>query len=187
MDSVQQVDNREVAGSLSLDNRPKGFDLAIVGWVLILVGLLTILENLLGARPQDIGMGKAFAIFFSCLAPIILAHEGIHTLVLRYFGCKVKIGFKWTKLGPAFFSQPKESLPRYKFQMVLASPQVLTIIAAILLTQFISPVIRHILIIIILCNLGGGFLDFYVIRWLSKFPKTYMVQDTEKGGIVYKC
>lgn len=185
MDSVQQESN--IAGTFTLKKRSKWFDFALVLWVLGLAGLLTLSELWLGVHPSEIGLGKCFLIFFACLIPVVVIHEGLHGLFFLLFGSKVKFGFQLTRIGPAAFTIPYKALPRGKFQVVALAPQIFTLFLFVALFQYSSPIILYALIASIVCNLGGGFLDFYVIYWLSKFPKNYLVKDAKDGGVVYKC
>lgn len=161
----------------------KWINLGIVIWALAMMAFLFVQWDFL----MGIGQVRRTIIILSSTVFVILVHEGLHGLFFKIFGGKVSFGFKMNSVvGPAAYASSPNLFPRLRFQIVGLAPQILTLASLIALIFIDSPDIRYVLILIAMLNLGGGFLDLYLVFWLRKFPNNFLVKDTKEGAIVYK-
>jgi hypothetical protein len=177
---------RELAGKFTLDEKAKWFNISLVVLSIALGAVLIVIQELLGLGPKNLGVGPVALASLISLVGVVIIHEGLHGLLFVIFGGKVYFGLKITKIGPVAYASSPDTYPRLSFQLVALAPQILTIVLIALLWILSSPILIYAFLLSIICNLAGGFMDFYTVCWLRKFSRSCLVKDTLGGVEVYK-
>jgi len=106
------------------------------------------------------------------MIPIVIVHEGIHGLVFKLFGGKVKFGFK----GIYAYTMETSGKPieRIKFIIILLSPLVFITIACLIFYNMVTG-------LILLLNLIGATGDIYMTIVLMGCDNNTKVIDRSYG------
>jgi len=125
------------------------------------------------------------------MAVILVAvlHEGLHGLGFWIYGGRPSFGFKLRSgFGPAFFTTSKGTLfPRPNMQSIALFPQGLTVVLLIILLSVeLHTTISGLLVHTAVLNLAGGYVDIYIALAMGKYPKNYLVEDTQTGIRIYE-
>jgi len=175
-----------IIGKFSLKDKSKWLDLSLFLWIVGLAAVWMLLDDILGTPVREIGLGKALLVILICATAVVVIHEGLHGLFFMLFGGKVSFGLKWTKIGPAAYATSTNLYSKIKFQITALAPQIFTLALLVLFPFVSNQIIRYAFLVSMVCNLGGGFLDLYLVFWLRKFPKECFIKDSIGGAEVYK-
>jgi len=106
------------------------------------------------------------------MIPISIVHEGIHGLVYKVFGGKVKYGFK----GIYAYTQEISEMPidRVKFLIILLAPLAVMSIITLLLPLWLGGMIFFL-------NLLGASGDLYMSYKLIKYDYNSKIIDRKYG------
>ena len=106
------------------------------------------------------------------MVPIVLVHEGIHGLVFKIFGGKVKFGFK----GIYAYTMETSGKPieRVKFIIILLSPLIVITTVCLIFFNVVTG-------LILLLNLIGATGDIYMTLFLAGCDRNTKVIDRIYG------
>jgi len=116
---------------------------------------------------------------------VVVAHEGVHGLVMRYFGARPRYGIKW-ELMAAYATAPGHLFARDHFIAVALAPlALLTPVLWIVVWVAPSGGVWMALALAGILNTVGAVGDLYMTGQALKHPASALVLDEEDGMRVY--
>jgi len=113
------------------------------------------------------------------LVPVIILHEGVHILVLEFFGAKnVGIGFKVLKYGlPIFYVRSDARMPRNKWIITALAPLVLSPIFVLIALLLPDPWLKAMLAWMSVLNTSSASGDMVLVLLSARFSKNALLTD----------
>ena len=166
---------------------PEGGDTMRGIWLISF--LITLLVQVLGNIFLKFGVLSGWEYILLVTIPLVLLHEGLHSLVFLSNGFKVKFGLGAITGGIGFWtSSPGSKLTKRQFQVLALFPQILSIacIVVLLYHSNIPEWLVRSLISFLAINLGGGASDIYLFLLLYTYPEGIYIEDTKMGCKIYQ-
>jgi len=161
-----------------------------IGINLVSIGLLLLVfstRGLLGVAKLEY---PSSLLIILIIVPVIVLHELSHGIAFKLYTGIVKFGFILRSgLGPAFYTTcPKCLMPRNRMILACLAPQVLTVIALLILaiTQISNIWLANSLLFFAAFNLAGGCADLFMIYLMARENSRIFVEDTGTGAIFYR-
>ena len=138
---------------------------------------------------SDISFWSRLGLLLGAVVVSITMHEGLHGIFFKLFTGKVRFGFKArTPMGPVFYATALgEMVTKRKFWLIVLAPQIATgVLLGVIFLAHLSQSVEWFLYCIMVINFLGGAMDIYMAFWLRRFPRNSLIEDTQKGIVVWQ-
>lgn len=115
---------------------------------------------------------------------MIVGHEWLHGLAIRYYGHPVRYGMKWTKLTP-YATSDSALFWRNQFIGVALAPLLGIGAVAWVVSWVIGPVLGVWVGMIAVLNAAGSIGDIWMTRLALRFETDVLIRDEEDGMRVF--
>lgn len=124
------------------------------------------------------------AILLLMVVGMIVGHEWLHGLAIRYYGHPVRYGMKWTKLTP-YATSDSALFWRNQFIGVALAPLIGIGAVAWLISWVTGPVLGAWVGMIAALNAAGSIGDLWMTRLALRFEADVLIRDEEDGMRVF--
>lgn len=166
-----------------------GLNLAAIGLLLVTAGIfggwLYLYHRIMGGVGRIVDVSRLHPLVLLLLViGMIIGHEWLHGLAIRYYGHPVRYGVKWAKLTP-FATSDSALFWRNQFIGVALAPLVGISLIAWGISLITGPVIGTWVGIIAALNAAGSIGDLWMTRLALRFESDVLIQDEEDGMRVF--